>query len=159
MLKISVHLTTAVFIATALVILQTTASNLIWLSSLDMPVSLQVGLTTYFNDLITMNYLNALPVPRLQTTVPFFALIAVALFIAFFFARVGLNWIRISKRLAYSLAGGAAIIGIVILMPLEFYNLDLLPGARTFLGKMSLGACGMVSGFYFGSSLKERKSQ
>lgn len=159
MLKISVHLTIAVFIATALVILQTTASNLIWLSSLDMPVSLQVGLTTYFNDLITMNYLNALPVPRLQTTVPFFALIAVALFIAFFFARIGLSWIRISKRIAYSLAGGAAIIGIVILMPLEFYNLDLLPGARTFLGKISLGACGMASGFYFGSSLKERKSQ
>ena len=90
--------------------------------------------------------------------VPFFALIAASLLIAFLSTRLGLIWIKMNQVLAYSLAGGAAIVAIVVLMPLAFYNLDLLPGARTLIGKMFLGACGIASGFYFGSMLKDKKS-
>ncbi len=152
MLRIPLHFVAAVFIATAMVILQTTSSNLIWLSSLNMPVTLQIGLSSYVNDFVAMNQLQGLPVP-------FFALIAASLLIAFLFTRIGLIWIRINQTLAYSLAGGAAIVGIVVLMPLAFYNLDLLPGARTLIGKVFLGVCGIASGFYFGSALRETHPQ
>ena len=116
-----------------------------------MPVTVQVGLSSYLNDFVAMNQLQGLPVP-------FFALIAASLLIAFVTTRIGLIWIKINQTLAYSLAGGAAIVGIVVLMPLAFYNLDLLPGARTLIGKTFLGVCGIVSGFYFGSAHKEKKS-
>ena len=127
MLRIPLHFMAAVFIATDMVILQTTSSNLIWMSSLNMPVTLQVGFNSYLNDFVAMNQLQGLPVP-------FFALIASSLLLAFLFTRIGLIWIRVNQTLAYSLAGGAAIVGIVVLMPLAFYNLDLLPGARTLIG-------------------------
>ena len=151
MLRTPLHFVASVFIATAMVIFQTTFSNLIWLSSLNMPVTLQVSLSSYLNDLVAMNQMQGVPVP-------FFALIAASLLIAFLFTRLGLIWIKISQVLAYSLAGGTAIVAIVVLMPLAFYNLDLLPGARTLIGKMFLGACGIASGFYFGSTLKDKKS-
>ena len=151
MLRTPLHFVASVFIATAMVIFQTTSSNLIWLSSLNMPVTLQVSLSSYLNDLVAMNQMQGVPVP-------FFALIAASLLIAFLSTRLGLIWIKMNQVLAYSLAGGAAIVAIVVLMPLAFYNLDLLPGARTLIGKMFLGACGIASGFYFGSTLKDKKS-
>ena len=152
MIRAPLHFVAAVFIATAMVILQTTSSNLVWLSSLNMPVTVKVVLSSYLNDIVAMNQLQGLPVP-------FFALIAASLLIAFVTTRIGLIWIKINQTLAYSLAGGAAIVGIVVLMPLAFYNLDLLPGARTLIGKTFLGVCGILSGLYFGSALKEKKSQ
>ena len=151
MLRTPLHFAASVFIATAMVIFRTTSSNLIWLSSLNMPVTLQVSLSSYLNDLVAMNQMQGVPVP-------FFALITASLLIAFLFTRLGLIWIKMNQVLAYSLAGGTAIVAIVVLMPLAFYNLDLLPGARTLIGKMFLGACGIASGFYFGSMLKDKKS-
>ena len=41
-------------------------------------------------------------------------------------------------------------------MPLAFYNLDLIAGARTALGKSILILCGFLSGYYFGSRLEEK---
>ena len=55
----------------------------IWLSSLNMPVTLQVSLSSYLNDLVAMNQMQGVPVP-------FFALIAASLLIAFLFTRLGL---------------------------------------------------------------------
>ena len=79
MLRIPIHFMAAVFIATATVILQTTSSNLIWLSSLNMPVTVKVGLSSYLNDIVAMNQLQGLPVP-------FFALISVLILAIFFLA-------------------------------------------------------------------------
>ena len=154
MLRAPLHFVASVFIATVMVIFQTTSSNLIWLSSLNMPVTLQIGLSSYLNDLVAMNQTQGVPVPL-------FALIAASLLIAFLFTRIGLIWIKMNQVLAYSIAGGAAIVAIVVLMPMAFYNLDLLPGARTAIGKIFLGTCGIASGLYFGFALthKERKSQ
>ncbi len=41
--------------------------------------------------------------------------------------------------------------GIVALMPLAFYNLDLIAGARTLGGKVYLVLAGVLAGYYFGS--------
>ena len=130
---------------------------MIWLWTIDMPVSFPIILSTYVNDFLSMNQLKALLIPDLEIGIPFFALIGAGLLIAFSIARILLFLIPMSNTLVYSVAGGSAIIAIVVLMPLEFYNLDLLPGGRTFAGKVTLGICGLISGYYFGSKIQGAK--
>ena len=61
MLKKSLYLILSILIATALVVLQTTLSNLMWLSSVDMPVTIGLALKTFVGDLIGMNSSGAIP--------------------------------------------------------------------------------------------------
>jgi len=82
---------------------------------------------------------------------PAFGLIFVGLLIAFITARIIAIWSSIRKPYLYALAGGAALLAIVALMPLAFYNLDLIAGARTLSGKAYLVVAGMIAGYYFGS--------
>ena len=46
---------------------------------------------------------------------------------------------------------------IVLLMPLAFYNLDVLAGGRSILGKTILVFFGLASGYYFGKSLEKQR--
>ena len=69
-----------------------------------------------------------------------------------------LIWVNLSKSYAYALAGAAAILAIVLLMPLAFYNLDVLAGGRSFLGKIILVFFGLISGYYFGNSLEKERT-
>ena len=148
MLKKSLHLIISILIATLLVVLQTTLSNLIWLSSIDMPVSIGLVLNTFFADLIGMN---------LGGAIPLVGLVAAGMLIAYGVTRILLIWIDTRKSYAYALAGAAAILAIVLLMPLAFYNLDLIAGARTTLGKTILILCGLLSGYYFGSKIENKE--
>ena len=148
MLKKSLYLIISILIATALVVLQTTLSNLIWLSSVDMPVTIGLTLKTFFGDLIGMNTGGAIPLV---------GLVAVGMLLAYSVAKILLIWIDTKKSYAYGLAGAAAILAIVLLMPLAFYNLDLIAGARTALGKTILILCGFLSGYYFGSKLEDKE--
>ena len=132
----------SLIIATFLVVTQTTATNLIWLQSINMPVDMQVVLSAMATDLVGMNSTGAFPV---------IGLIFVGLLIAFIAARIIVIWSSIKKPYLYALAGGAALLAIVALMPLAFYNLDLIAGARTVAGKMYLVLAGMIAGYYFGS--------
>jgi len=148
MLKKSLYLIISILIATVLVVLQTTISNLIWLSSIDMPVSIGLALNTFFADLIGMN---------LGGAIPLVGLVAAGMSIAYCVTRILLIWIDTRKSYAYALAGAAAILAIVLLMPLAFYNLDLIAGARTTLGKIILILCGLLSGYYFGSKIENKE--
>jgi hypothetical protein len=148
MLKKSLYLIISILIATVLVVLQTTISNLIWLSSIDMPVSIGLVLKTFFADLIGMN---------LGGAIPLVGLVAAGMLIAYCVTRILLIWIDTRKSYAYALAGAAAILAIVLLMPLAFYNLDLIAGARTTLGKIILILCGLLSGYYFGSKIENKE--
>jgi hypothetical protein len=148
MLKKSLYLIISILIATVLVVLQTTLSNLIWLSSIDMPVSIGLVLNTFFADLIGMN---------LGGAIPLVGLVAAGMLIAYGVTRILLIWIDTRKSYAYALAGAAAILAIVLLMPLAFYNLDLIAGARTTLGKIILILCGLLSGYYFGSKIENKE--
>ena len=122
MLKKSLYLIISILLATVLVVLQTTLSNLMWLSSVDMPVTIGLTLNTFFGDLIGMNSGGAIPLV---------GLVAVGMLLAYLVAKILLIWINTKKSYAYGLAGAAAILAIVLLMPLAFYNLDLIAGART----------------------------
>ena len=148
MLKKSLHLIISILLATVLVVLQTTLSNLMWLSSVDMPVTIGLTLNTFFGDLIGMNSGGAIPLV---------GLVAVGMLLAYLVAKILLIWINTKKSYAYGLAGAAAILAIVLLMPLAFYNLDLIAGARTALGKTILILCGFLSGYYFGSRLEGKE--
>ena len=129
-------------IATFLLVTQTTASNLFWLHSINMPVDLTVILSTMARDLIGMNFSGAFPT---------IGLIFVGLLIAFVTARVISIWSALKKPYLYAAAGGVALLAIVALMPLAFYNLDLIAGARTPAGKAYLVLAGALAGYYFGS--------
>ena len=148
MLKKSLYLIISILLATVLVVLQTTLSNLMWLSSVDMPVTIGLTLNTFFGDLIGMNSGGAIPLV---------GLVAVGMLLAYLVAKILLIWINTKKSYAYGLAGAAAILAIVLLMPLAFYNLDLIAGARTALGKTILILCGFLSGYYFGSRLEDKE--
>ena len=148
MLKKSLYLILSILIATVLVVLQTTLSNLMWLSSVDMPVTIGLALKTFVGDLIGMNSSGAIPLV---------GLVAVGMLLAYTVAKILLIWVDTKKSYAYGLAGAAAILAIVLLMPLAFYNLDLIAGARTALGKTILILCGFLSGFYFGSRLEDKE--
>ena len=148
MLKKSLYLILSILIATALVVLQTTLSNLMWLSSVDMPVTIGLALKTFVGDLIGRNSSGAIPLV---------GLVAVGMLLAYTVAKILLIWVDTKKSYAYGLAGAAAILAIVLLMPLAFYNLDLIAGARTALGKTILILCGFLSGYYFGSRLEGKE--
>ena len=68
----------SLLIATFLLVTQTTATNLIWLQSIGMPVDMQVVLSAMATDLVDMNSRGAFPV---------IGLIFVGLLIAFITAR------------------------------------------------------------------------
>ena len=144
----SLNLLLSIIIATCLVILQETMSNIFWLISVDMPVSLGIFITTYFNNLFAMN---------LSGAIPLVALVAIGFLVAYLVTKIILRWVNISKSYAYALAGASAILAIVLLMPLAFYNLDILAGGRSILGKSILTFFGLISGYYFGKSLEKQE--
>ena len=91
MLINSFNLFISIVLATCLVILQETMSNIFWLISVDMPVSLGIFLKTYFNNLYAMN---------LSGAIPLIALIAIGFLIAYFVTKIILIWVKVSKSYA-----------------------------------------------------------
>ena len=143
------YLVLSILIATCLVILQETMSNLFWLISVDMPISIGIFLSTYLDNLMSMNLAGAIPL---------IVLVAIGFLIAYSVAKIILIWIKVSRSYAYALAGGVAILAIVLLMPLAFYNLDILAGGRSILGKSILTFFGLISGYFFGASLDKQRA-
>jgi len=132
-------------LVTFLLIGQTTVTNMIWLLSIDMPVTVTIIFSSLIHDLVNMNGGGAIPV---------IGLVSFGLLIAFILTRIILIWVQMNNRYAYALAGGCAIATIILLMPLAFYNLDLISGARSLLGKVFLILSGMFGGYLFGSMPK-----
>ena len=122
-------------------------SNLAWLISVNMPVTFAMFIATYFDNLFMMNG---------GGEVPLAVLVAIGMSFAFLVAKILLIWVKISKSVVYGLAGSAAILAIVLLMPLAFYNLDILAGGRSITGKTILSLYGFVSGYFFGASLSSK---
>jgi hypothetical protein len=136
-------------IATFLLVTHTTATNLIWLHSINMPVDLNLVVSTMATDLIGMNSRGAFPAV---------ALISIGLLLAFITARFISTRTAIKKTTLYAMAGGTALFAIVALMPLAFYNLDLIAGARTLTGRVYLVVAGALAGYYFGNHLQKGDS-
>ncbi len=134
---------------------QTTILNLIWLSSLEMPVTLMVYISSIFKDFYMLSLspvVGMLPIsiPPLLPT-----LIFLGFLISFSVTWLALKWVKIEKKYAYGIAGAVALFFIVYLMPVVFFGVDMLAGARTPLGKLSLIICGYVGGHFMGSKLNK----
>ena len=95
---------------------------------------------------------------NLAGAIPLIVLVAIGFLIAYSVARIILIWVRVSRSYAYALAGAVAILAIVLLMPLAFYNLDILAGGRSVLGKSILTLFGLISGYFFGTSLDKQRA-
>ncbi len=141
----------AILLVSFLVGAQTTVFNLIWLSSVDMPVTLGVLISSIYHDFVLMTLTPAPPAPfPLLPTI-----ISLGLFIAFGVTWIILKWTGIEKKYAYGIAGAMALVFIVYLMPLLFFGVDMLAGARSTIGKISLIICGYLGGHFFGSRLSK----
>ena len=132
---------------------QTTVFNLIWLSSIDMPVTFTVLISSIYQDFILMTLTSALPpLPPL----PFLpVIIAIGFVFSFGVTWIVLRWIKTQKKYAYGIAGAVALAFIFYLMPLLFFGVDMLAGARTLIGKITLVICGYLGGHFFGSRLSK----
>ena len=141
----------AILLVSFLVGAQTTVFNLIWLSSVDMPVTFGVLISSIYHDFVLMTLTPAppAPLPLLPT------IISLGLFIAFGVTWIILKWTGIEKKYAYGIAGAMALVFIVYLMPLLFFVVDMLAGARSTIGKISLIICGYLGGHFFGSRLSK----
>ena len=132
---------------------QTTVFNLIWLSSVDMPVTFGVLISSIYHDFVLMTLTPSTPplppIPLLPT------IISLGLFIAFGVTWIILKWTGMQKKYAYGIAGAMALVFIVYLMPLLFFGVDMLAGARSTIGKISLIICGYLGGHFFGSRLSK----
>ena len=143
----------AILLVSFLVGAQTTVFNLIWLSSIDMPVTFGVLISSIYHDFVLMTLTPSTPplppLPLLPT------IISLGLFIAFGVTWIVLKWIGIQKKYAYGIASAMALVFIVYLMPLLFFGIDMLAGARSPVGKISLIICGYLGGHFFGSRLSK----
>ena len=141
----------AILLVSFLVGAQTTVFNLIWLSSVDMPVTFGVLISSIYHDFVLMTLTPAppAPLPLLPT------IISLGLFVAFGVTWIVLKWAGIQKKYAYGIAGAVALVFIVYLMPLLFFGVDMLAGARSTIGKICLIICGYLGGYFFGSRLSK----
>ena len=145
----------SILLTSFLVGAQTTIVNLMWLSSVEMPVTLTVLISSLFQDFYMLSLspvVGMLPVsiPPLLPT-----LILLGFLISFSVTWLALKWIKIEKKYAYGIAGAVALFFIVYLMPVVFFGVDMLAGARTPLGKVSLIICGYLGGHFMGSKLNK----
>lgn len=145
----------SILLTSFLVGAQTTIVNLMWLSSVEMPVTLTVLISSLFQDFYMLSLspvVGMLPVsiPPLLPT-----LILLGFLISFSVTWLALKWVKIEKKYAYGIAGAVALFFIVYLMPFVFFGIDMLAGARTPLGKVSLIICGYLGGHFMGSKLNK----
>jgi len=155
MIKIVLFFLLSILLTSFLVGAQTTIVNLLWLSSVEMPVTLMVFFSSLFQDFFMLSLypvVGMLPIsiPPLLPT-----LIFLGFLISFTVAWLALKWVKIEKKYAYGIAGAVALFFIVYLMPVVFFGVDMLAGARTPLGKVSLIICGYVGGHFMGSKLNK----
>ena len=132
---------------------QTTVSNLIWLSGIDMPVTFTVLISSIYHDFVLMTLTSAQPPLPPLPLLP--VLISVGLVISFGITWIVLRWIKTQKKYAYGIAGAVALAFIFYLMPLLFFGVDMLAGARTLTGKIILVICGYLGGHFFGSRVSK----
>ena len=146
----------SILLVSFLVGAQTTVSNLIWLLSVDMPVTFTVLISSVYHDFVLMTLTSAPPpLPPL----PFLpVIIAIGFVVSFGVTWIILRWIKIQKKYAYGIAAATTLVFIVYLMPLLFFGVDMLAGARTLTGKIILVICGYLGGHFFGSRLSKEES-
>ena len=141
MLKTLTNLILSVFLVTFLVVLVSSSSNLIWLSSMNMPVDFVLVTSTFANDVVGMNF---------NSQIPLYLLISIPLIFFLYATKIISKWIFLNPLYLYSFAGAVSMLSLMILLPMALDNLQPISGSRTNIGKFCMTVCGLFGGYFFG---------
>ena len=120
-------------------------SNIIWLSSVDMPISLLSALEVLLFDFQRLG-------------IALFAVFTVAFSIAFTVAGLVSKYMNFGGRNLYAIAGAVAIGVALILMVELLFQTQLLGGNRSFIGKILHWVAGFFGGYFFYNLISSDRS-
>ena len=132
-----------------LIALHSSLLNLIWLASINMPITISASLTMFISDVEGLLFNGAFPLP---------ILISMLYAITFVLTAVIRRWTVFPVRLMYAVAGAFTFIIITLVLPLLVNNIDLIANARSSNGKLTLIIIGAIAGLYFGSFVERSKN-
>ena len=123
----------------------TSISNLIWLSSIAMPVTFLTSIEVILFDFQRLGF-------------PLFAVFSIAFAIAFTVAGLLSRFTKYSGNNLYALAGAVAI-GVALFLMVELlFQTQLLGGNRTFIGKIFHWIAGFFGGYFFYDLVSKERS-
>ena len=123
----------------------TTASYTIWLSSIEMPVTLNLFIASLIHDWFNLG-------------VTLFLLFLAGFLIAFlitFIIRKIFTINLISEPFSYAIAGSVCILLILVLTVVLLFETQIIAGNRTTLGTFLHVLAGFAGGYFFGYFLKK----
>ena len=123
----------------------TTASYTIWLSSIEMPVTLNLFIASLIHDWFNLG-------------VTLFLLFLVGFLIAFlitFIIRKIFTINLISEPFSYAIAGSVCILLILVLTVVLLFETQIIAGNRTAFGTFLHVLAGFAGGYFFGYFLKK----
>ena len=120
-------------------------SNIIWLYSVDMPISLLSALEVLLFDFQRLG-------------IALFAVFTIAFSIAFTVAGLVSKFTNFGGRNLYALAGAVAIGVALILMVELLFQTQLLGGNRSFIGKILHWVAGFFGGYFFYNLISSDRS-
>ena len=120
-------------------------SNIIWLSSVDMPISLLSALEVLLFDFQRLG-------------IALFAVFTIAFSIAFTVAGLVSKFTNLGGRNLYAMAGAVAIGVALILMVELLFQTQLLGGNRSFIGKILHWVAGFFGGYFFYNLISSDRS-
>ena len=123
----------------------TSISNLIWLSSVDMPVTFITSLEVILFDFQRLGF-------------PLFAVFTIAFATAFTVAGLLSRFTKYGGNNLYALAGAVAIGVALILMVELLFQTQLLGGNRSFLGKIFHWIAGFFGGYFFYNLISQERT-
>jgi len=120
-------------------------SNIIWLSSVDMPITLLSALEVLLFDFQRLG-------------IALFAVFTIAFSIAFTVAGLVSKFTNFGGRNLYAIAGAVAIGVALILMVELLFQTQLLGGNRSFIGKILHWIAGFFGGYFFYNLISSERS-
>ena len=120
-------------------------SNIIWLSSVDMPITLLSALEVLLFDFQRLG-------------IALFAVFTIAFSIAFTVAGLVSKFTNFGGRNLYAMAGAVAIGVALILMVELLFQTQLLGGNRSFIGKILHWVAGFFGGYFFYNLISSDRS-
>ena len=144
-LRVTSLLLFAAIITSFLSVPITTTSYTIWLSSIDMPTTLNLFIASLIHDWFNLG-------------VTLFLLFLVGFFIAFlitFAIRKYFDVKLISEPFSYAIAGSTCIALILILTVALLFETQIIAGNRTSIGTLLHVMAGFAGGYFFGYFLKK----
>ena len=120
MIRTFFDLLLAALVVTILVVVVSTSSNLLWLSSLNMPIDFNLVTSTFLKDVVGMNF---------NSQIPLYLLISIPLILFLFCTKLISRKIWVNKTFPYVLAGGMSMLFLMIFLPFALDNLEPISGS------------------------------